>query len=451
MNEYLKTVLEQIRCKKVHPYIEEELRAHMEDQIEECMTAGLSYEEAEQWAIEDMGSAVETGVALDQIHRPQIAWNLVGFIAILSVMGIVIHWMITKSISTGLENELAAVNTRGSSLYGLHVVLGLICMIIVYLIDYTRIVRYARLIGAGFLLVIIMGFFGYSPMVNGMHLFFQINGFNVSYFSLSMLYVPVYSAICYHYYGKSYSGLARCIFWLVAPTTLLYLLRSFSFVTLAMLVGCMLVILSIAIWNNWFQLAKKRSLAFLWLGFAGCPFISLGLFYGFHLLKEYQMDRIRFILSGSSAWNAYLQQIRRFVISSHWVGQGDQMMDHNFAGFNNSFILTYLSTRYGILAGVLATCLVATLILLVFHSSFAQKNQAGMLMGCGCGMVLLSNTFISIFMNMGIIPATSTFFPFLSVGGSNLILCYILMGIVLSIYRYKNVYPKHIRMRKNMA
>ena len=33
MDEYLKTLLEQIRCKKARPYIRQELQDHIEDQI----------------------------------------------------------------------------------------------------------------------------------------------------------------------------------------------------------------------------------------------------------------------------------------------------------------------------------------------------------------------------------------------------------------------------------
>lgn len=49
MEEYLKKVMEQIRCKKVHSYIERELRDHMEDQIRENVSDGMSQEEAVPW------------------------------------------------------------------------------------------------------------------------------------------------------------------------------------------------------------------------------------------------------------------------------------------------------------------------------------------------------------------------------------------------------------------
>ena len=41
MDEYLKTLLEQIRCKKARPYVKKELQDHIEDQIEANMQAGI--------------------------------------------------------------------------------------------------------------------------------------------------------------------------------------------------------------------------------------------------------------------------------------------------------------------------------------------------------------------------------------------------------------------------
>lgn len=48
MDEYLKILLEQIRCKKARPYIRQELQNHMEDQIEANIHAGMNYESAEK-------------------------------------------------------------------------------------------------------------------------------------------------------------------------------------------------------------------------------------------------------------------------------------------------------------------------------------------------------------------------------------------------------------------
>lgn len=36
------------------------------------------------------------------------------------------------------------------------------------------------------------------------------------------------------------------------------------------------------------------------------------------------------------------------------------------------------------------------------------------------------------------------FFPFISSGGSNLLISYAFLGIVMSIYKYKAAYPQHV-------
>ena len=94
MDEYLKIVLEQIRCKKARPYIRQELQDHIEDQIEANVSAGLNRTDAEKEAVKDMGDPVEAGLSLDRIHKPQIAWKLLLIISTISVIGILIHMAI---------------------------------------------------------------------------------------------------------------------------------------------------------------------------------------------------------------------------------------------------------------------------------------------------------------------------------------------------------------------
>lgn len=55
MEKYLEKLLSQIRCKKARPYIAEEIREHIESQIEDNLSGGMTYEEAERSAVADMG------------------------------------------------------------------------------------------------------------------------------------------------------------------------------------------------------------------------------------------------------------------------------------------------------------------------------------------------------------------------------------------------------------
>ena len=45
MEEYIKTLLEQVRCKKAHSMIEEEIRGHIEEQTEVNIASGMTEKE----------------------------------------------------------------------------------------------------------------------------------------------------------------------------------------------------------------------------------------------------------------------------------------------------------------------------------------------------------------------------------------------------------------------
>ena len=73
MDEYLRTVTEQVRCSKMHDSIAEELKDHILDQAEAFEEEGTDHEKALELAVKEMGDPVETGVALDRIHRPHMS------------------------------------------------------------------------------------------------------------------------------------------------------------------------------------------------------------------------------------------------------------------------------------------------------------------------------------------------------------------------------------------
>ena len=97
-------------------------------------------------------------------------------------------------------------------------------------------------------------------------------------------------------------------------------------------------------------------------------------------------------------------------------------------------------------AMLLTVCMVAGLLFLtikIFKISIAQKNQLGMMIGIGCGLAFFMKIFASTLINLQILPYFSISMPFLSYGGSSTIVSYILLGLVLSVYRYKNISVIH--------
>ena len=74
------------------------------------------------------------------------------------------------------------------------------------------------------------------------------------------------------------------------------------------------------------------------------------------------------------------------------------------------------------------------------------KNQLGYVMGMGCIMWLAANAIINIWGSFGMLPlncAYATFLPFISSSSMSLY-AYVALGILLSIYKYKDAYSKHV-------
>lgn len=433
MDEYLRTLLEQIRCKKARTYICQELQNHIEDQIDANLSAGMSSEDAEKEAVKDMGDPVEAGIALDRIHRPQIAWKLLFLIALLSITGILFQTAI----------GLAFGNTDGysSSRYITHVIIGLVVMCGLYLLDYTLLAKYSKIIA---LLLIMMCFstFYFGNMINGMR-YFSLLGYPIPAWSFMLFYVPVYGGILYKYRGRGYAGLLRAALWMILPVILV--LRLPSITIAGLLLASMLVMLTIAIQKGWFTVQKTLALSAIWCIFLVIPCILLlGLYYS-HRFAPYQMARIQAFISDSEA--NYIQSLlHSFLHSSNLIGSSGMNAAETLPEFRADYILTCLTSMYGIIPAILLCCVIAVLIATIFHTAFRQKNQLGLLMGCGCGMVFLISFLVNVLENVCLLPSSMTFLPFISAGGSHIVVSYGLLGIVLSIYKCKNIYPQHVNV-----
>lgn len=406
MNEYLNTLLEQIRCKKVRPYTRQELQDHIENQIEENIHAGMDYESAEKEAVKDMGDPIQTGISLDRIHKPQIAWKLLFMIALLSVVGIITHIMITRHI------DVAEASISGK--YVIHVIVGIAVMMGLYFVDYTLLAKVSKLIA-----VILIGvclwtlFFGVS--LNGKTYWIVIGRWSVSMPALMLFYIPIYGGVLYKYYGSGYSGLIKAAVWMVIPVLLV--LQMPATMSAGLMLMTMLVMLTIAIQKEWFAVNKKKAIVALWGIFMVLPVISfIGMYFG-------------------------------NLESNKFIGSNSTGISRTLPSFNGDYILTYLSSTYGMTAAILVCCILTVMIFFIFGTALKQKNQLGMMMGCGCGMIFFVSFIINILENLGVLPLTETFFPFLSAGGSYIIVSYGLTGIILSIYRYKNIYPRHVKVK----
>lgn len=448
MEAYLEKLLSQIRCKKARPYISDEIRSHIESQMEDNISAGMTYEEAEKKAVADMGDPVEVGISLDKIHRPQIAWNLLAVVAILSLLGILIQYSIFYETGRyDLEPYMQAIYQNSMKGFISAVILGFVIMCGIYFIDYTVIAKYSKIIGLFIITMGILrstGFFG--GVVNGEYYSVGFGIFRISALALMLFYVPIYGAILYKYRDGGFFSLLKACIWLIIPVIITF--RMPNIIVAGIIMVSMLIQLTAAILKGWFKIPVKKTIISLWAVFILLPAALILAMYTFQWLETYQIERIRSFLTASGN-EFYLTSILRTLCKDIvLVGNSGNDVIGRLPDFNSEYIFSYMLNSYGLIAGIFVLALLATLVVFVFGVSIKQKNELGMVMGFGCGMIILLNIIINVLGSVGVIPPASSFLPFFSVGKSNMILCYALAGIIMSIYRYKDVYPQKLNKTK---
>ena len=448
MEEYLKILSEQIRYKKALPEIEEEIRCHIQDQAEANRLDGMTEEEAVSFAVKEMGDPVEAGVKLDRIHRPQMARAFIVFMAVVSVISAAVH------IGIGLGAE--EIGQQASKSYMLSAVLyigiGFLVMLFVYRLDYSILAGRERLSAMFFLAVMTVEILWIGIRVNGARIYgscMVLGSIHISLVYLMYLYVPLYGAVLYHYRGHGWKGFGMSVIFLMYPVWLALQMPSVSLALLLLLT--LSVMLTLAVWKNWFIIPKKIVLGVYWGILVLFPIVLLFLSVKSTnlILAPYQQARIQAFYSNGGMKNSYVDKmILENIENCRLFGAGGIQMEGILPNYNSDYILAFLSGCYGLTAAFVLCLFAGGAAVKIFRISFGQKNQLGMMMGFGCGLVLFANTLLNIGANFGILPVSATFLPFFSYTGTGMIVSYFLVGIVLSVYRYKNLNIKYFTVSK---
>lgn len=435
MEEYIRLLLEQVRCKKAHPMIEKELRCHLEDQIEANLSDGMDGKAAEEAAVRDMGSAVEVGVSMDRIHRPKTAWGMIGMMALVMMIAIGLQYSFHDTLIKGYQ----FTSFVKSSFIGFGI------MILVYWLDYTYLVKWAKQI-ALVIIGICLATLLFGQNLNGVRYWIPYTSFSLQSFML--LYVPAYGAVIYRYRGEKCGGIIKALIWMLIPVFLTLRIPSASLAF--MLYISMLFLLTMGIWKNWFQVRKCITTVILWGILIGMPILAM--IAGFPFLADYQKARIMGFWKPDQAPSYMTGILRDNLINSKLIGTNGMQLSEYLPDVKSDFFISYITGAYGILAATLLCGLFAVLLVAALSVCSKQKNQAGMMIGTGSISILALTAIMNVLENLGMFPLTWTFLPFFSDGTSGIVICYIMIGFILSIYRYKDIYPKEIEpadLKKN--
>lgn len=443
IREYLDTLTSQIRSKKARLEVAREIESHIKEQAQDYMDAGMSRKEAVLEAVRQMGNPVEVGIDMDRIHRPKNNWPVLGMVAVMSLIGLLVQYFCIYRFGTeGLPERMVNDAFLRQCVYTLA---GLGFMMFLYFCDYSLFGKYGKVIGTLFLGSVILACNFILPVYNGGYSYIK---------TIMYLFIPIYGGILYGYHGKGYTGAAYSFLWLLAGAyTSFVSIGGGLGITLDVMFTCALMLI-VSLFKNWYQVKKKLIplLSLLVLAMTGGSCFYMG-------MQPYQMARIRAVLNpwAYAKEGAFQIMLARDIIKQlKLLGglPGNGALNHTPAGLLPGAQYNYVILQAASTWGILAACALAGLLLLflicLFFMVKKQKNQLGQLIGYGCVMILSLETLWNLLINLGLIMTSTAGLPFFTYGKCHTIAVYGLFGILLSIYRYKDlIWERHVMDKRS--
>jgi len=192
-----------------------------------------------------------------------------------------------------------------------------------------------------------------------------------------------------------------------------------------------------AVWLAMILMAGVRPLYILLLGLVALPTVP---FIWLFVLKDYMRERFIIFLDPQldplgAGYNAL--QARISIGSGGLVGQGfmngTQSQLHFLRVRHTDFIFSVLGEELGFVGALLLLLLMLIVLLRMVRVASIAGDNFGQLIATGVVTIILSQSFVNIAVNTGLLPTTGVPLPFVSYGGSSLVTLFIGQGLVQSV------------------
>ncbi|MEA2484170.1 MAG: rod shape determining protein RodA [Thermoleophilaceae bacterium] len=162
---------------------------------------------------------------------------------------------------------------------------------------------------------------------------------------------------------------------------------------------------------------------------------------GVHVLKPYQADRLTAFINPSDNPRGQGYQLNQSIIgigAGQKTGRGANGATQTKLNFlpehHTDFIFSVVGEAYGFLGCALVLSLYALLIWRGLRILTMAKNLYGALIAGGITAMLMFQVFVNVGMTIGIMPITGVPLPLMSYGGSSVLVTFLALGLLQSIY-----------------
>ncbi len=182
-----------------------------------------------------------------------------------------------------------------------------------------------------------------------------------------------------------------------------------------------------------------------WLVFVALAAILVP--YSYAHLKPYQRSRVQVFLHPEADPTGEGYNVRQAAIAigsgglaGQGLGRGSQSQLNFLPVAHTDFIFSGLAEATGLVGSLIVIVLYFVLLFRIIKIAEIAKDSFGMYVALGVGVMLGFQVFVNIGMNLGLMPVTGIPLPFVSFGGTSLIVSFASLGLVQSIYiRHKKI------------
>ena len=177
------------------------------------------------------------------------------------------------------------------------------------------------------------------------------------------------------------------------------------------------------------------------IALAAGAIILIVLAFQLNVIKSYQVDRLTaFFDSGNAAEDARynLEQSEIAVGSGGMFGRGYLHGTQTNLDYvpeqHTDFIFTVIGEEFGFFGSVFVLGLFAALLWRAIRIAYLSKDSFGTYLATGVASMFAIQMFVNIGMVIGIMPITGIPLPFLSYGGTAMLVNFVAVGILLNVH-----------------
>ena len=444
IKDFLEKVCNEIKYKPIREEISKELENHIEESKEAYIHKGESEEIAINKAIADMGDAEVIGKTLNKIHKPKLDYKLIILLLILLCFTFLVVGIKTTSHVFSEGEGPFFVKTI------VYLIIGFILGLAIYFMDYTQIAKYSNYIyiASSILVIYTVQFSNYQ--VNGIP---YLNVGNIFTVSISTVAMPLFLISFIGFIqnvGKHKVELhvlsletiridISLIKIIVLSIFSLLLLGSIPSLTSAFILGiAYMIIATVKILKDSYK--KVTNLLKLWgvifvLGIISIISLTAG--------APYLLEKIitTFHPETDPEGTGWLGINRKLIIESASTFGEAEDMSNALELFDEGTEFAFISilAHYGWIVAIL---LIVTIILIsvkLIINSIKVKDAYGKMLIIGISCLFIFQSVFNVLMNLNLWFESGFELPFVSYGGTGLIMNMVCLALVLSIYRRKDI------------